>query len=201
MRGTLPGGDARPAGGRGSWPRSPAMPDQRDRRRGPGRSAVRVVLADDSVLFREGLARLLADTASRWSARPATPTRCTRWSRGTTPDVVVTDIRMPPDQLQRRACWPRSGSAPSIPAWASWCCPSTSRPGRRSGCSRTRRSASATCSRTGCRTSRSSPTTVRRIARGGIGDRSRRWWRSCSAGGARTARWTSSPAGSATSSP
>ena len=37
---------------------------------------MRVVLADDSVLLREGIARLLEEPASRSSARPATPTSC-----------------------------------------------------------------------------------------------------------------------------
>jgi DNA-binding NarL/FixJ family response regulator len=47
---------------------------------------VRVVLAEDSVLLREGIARLLPRPASRSSARPATPrTCCARSTRATSP--------------------------------------------------------------------------------------------------------------------
>ena len=39
-----------------------------------GEMALRVVIADDSLLIREGVARVLADAGLRWSAGPATPT-------------------------------------------------------------------------------------------------------------------------------
>ena len=37
-------------------------------------AAMRVVLADDSILLREGIARLLEEAASTSSGSPATPT-------------------------------------------------------------------------------------------------------------------------------
>ena len=56
---------------------------------------MRVVVADDVMLVRSGLARLLATPGSRSSARRPTwtaPARCRRQR----PDVAIVDIRMPP---------------------------------------------------------------------------------------------------------
>ena len=60
-------------------------------------AAVRVVIAEDSVLLREGLARLLGRGRLRGGRRPsATASSCCARSASTTPDVVVADVRMPP---------------------------------------------------------------------------------------------------------
>ena len=60
----------------------------------PGPAALRIVLADDSVLLREGIARLLESAGSTWSARWTTRTT---WCAGCAkPDVAIVDIRMPP---------------------------------------------------------------------------------------------------------
>ena len=58
-------------------------------------AAVRVVIAEDQVLLREGLARLFATPATRWPPRSAMPT-ASRRGRGARPDLVVIDVRMPP---------------------------------------------------------------------------------------------------------
>jgi hypothetical protein len=48
---------------------------------GPASAAIRVILADDSVLFREGLARVLADNGFIVAGQRAMRAACTRrWS-------------------------------------------------------------------------------------------------------------------------
>ena len=59
-------------------------------------AAIRVVLADDSVLFREGLARLLADNGFVIAAQAGDADELHAAVHREAPDVVVTDIRMPP---------------------------------------------------------------------------------------------------------
>ena len=58
--------------------------------------AVRVVLADDSVLFREGLARVLADHGFVIVGQAGDANALCALVARDKPDVVVTDIRMPP---------------------------------------------------------------------------------------------------------
>jgi DNA-binding NarL/FixJ family response regulator len=57
---------------------------------------MRVVLADDSVLFREGTARLLAEAGFEVVGQADTAEDIVRIVRETMPDVAVVDIRMPP---------------------------------------------------------------------------------------------------------
>jgi DNA-binding NarL/FixJ family response regulator/class 3 adenylate cyclase len=57
---------------------------------------LRVVIADDAVLFREGVARLLGDAGFDVVDQAADAERLLRVVREARPDVVVTDIRMPP---------------------------------------------------------------------------------------------------------
>ena len=57
---------------------------------------MRVVLADDATLVREGLARLLADTGIDVVAQAATADELLAQVNKTKPDVAVVDIRMPP---------------------------------------------------------------------------------------------------------
>jgi DNA-binding NarL/FixJ family response regulator len=87
----------RQAGERGCWPRFPAMPEQAP---GPGPGpespAIRVVLADDSLLFREGLARVLADNGFTVVGQAGDAGGLHTVVAHEQPDVVVTDIRMPP---------------------------------------------------------------------------------------------------------
>jgi DNA-binding NarL/FixJ family response regulator len=57
---------------------------------------MRVVLADDDVLLREGLATLLERSGMTVVGRAGDAVDLVAAVRSTTPDVVVTDIRMPP---------------------------------------------------------------------------------------------------------
>jgi DNA-binding NarL/FixJ family response regulator len=56
----------------------------------------RVVLADDSVLFREGIARLLEETGFEVIAQCGTADDLLLKVRSYDPDVAIVDIRMPP---------------------------------------------------------------------------------------------------------
>jgi DNA-binding NarL/FixJ family response regulator len=57
---------------------------------------VRVVLADDSVLLREGIARLLEDAGFEVVGQAGDAEQLLLKVRSYTPDVAVVDIRMPP---------------------------------------------------------------------------------------------------------
>ena len=64
----------------------------------PGATPVRVVLADDSVLLREGVARLLDDAGFDVVAQSGNADDLLRHVAMHQPDVAVVDIRMPPTQ-------------------------------------------------------------------------------------------------------
>ena len=64
----------------------------------PGGTPVRVVLAEDSVLLREGIARLLEDAGFEVVAQSANGEDLMRHVAMHRPDVAVVDIRMPPTQ-------------------------------------------------------------------------------------------------------
>ncbi len=57
---------------------------------------MRVVIADDEMLLREGLARLLADAGVEVVGKAATADELLRRVELTRPDVAIVDIRMPP---------------------------------------------------------------------------------------------------------
>ena len=57
---------------------------------------MRVVIADDSVLFREGLARVLADGGFEVAEQVGDAEELREAVRRATPDVVIVDVRMPP---------------------------------------------------------------------------------------------------------
>lgn len=57
---------------------------------------MRVVIADDSVLLREGIGRLLADAGFEVVARCADADSLRRAVAALAPDVAIVDIRMPP---------------------------------------------------------------------------------------------------------
>jgi DNA-binding NarL/FixJ family response regulator len=58
--------------------------------------AVRVMVADDAVLFREGLVRVLADAGFQVTAQVGDAQELLHRVRQDPPDVCVVDIRMPP---------------------------------------------------------------------------------------------------------
>ena len=57
---------------------------------------MRVVIAEDSVLLREGLTRLLTEAGHEVAAVAGDAERFLRAVAEHTPDVVVVDVRMPP---------------------------------------------------------------------------------------------------------
>lgn len=59
-------------------------------------SRLRVVIADDAVLVREGIASLLADAGFDIAGQVGTAERLLEVVRDTRPDLAVVDIRMPP---------------------------------------------------------------------------------------------------------
>jgi DNA-binding NarL/FixJ family response regulator len=78
---------------------------------------MRVVLADDAVLLREGVARLLTEAGFDVVGQSSTADDLLLKVRSYSPDVAVTDIRMPPSQtdeglraaLEIRAAHPHVG--------------------------------------------------------------------------------------------
>ena len=64
----------------------------------PSSAALRVVLADDSVLLREGIARLLTDAGLEIVAQSGSGDDLLRHVAMHRPDVAIVDIRMPPTQ-------------------------------------------------------------------------------------------------------
>jgi DNA-binding NarL/FixJ family response regulator len=59
---------------------------------------VRVVIADDEALIREGLARLLEDAGFEIAGRCGDADALLRMVEARRPDVAIVDIRMPPNQ-------------------------------------------------------------------------------------------------------
>ena len=59
---------------------------------------IRVVLADDSVLLREGIARLLEDSGFEIVGQSGTAENLLLKVRSYKPDIAIVDIRMPPTQ-------------------------------------------------------------------------------------------------------
>lgn len=57
---------------------------------------MRVIVADDAVLFREGLVRILAEVGFEIVGQAADAPRLVELALRERPDVVVTDLRMPP---------------------------------------------------------------------------------------------------------
>ena len=57
---------------------------------------MRVVIADDSVLLREGLARVLAEAGIEIAAQVGDADALLRAVRDARPDVAIVDVRMPP---------------------------------------------------------------------------------------------------------
>jgi DNA-binding NarL/FixJ family response regulator len=78
---------------------------------------VRVILAEDSTLLREGLVRLLVEEGHEVVAAVGDAAALLAFTRREMPDVVVTDVRMPPTNtdeglraaLQIREQWPSVG--------------------------------------------------------------------------------------------
>ena len=59
---------------------------------------MRVILADDSTLFREGIARILTERGMDVIAQAATASELLELASTCTPNVAIVDVRMPPTQ-------------------------------------------------------------------------------------------------------
>jgi len=78
---------------------------------------MRVALAEDSVLLREGLARLLTDAGFEVIARCGDADELRSYLKADCPDVIVVDIRLPPTHtdeglraaIELRAAYPQLG--------------------------------------------------------------------------------------------
>ncbi|SCD75664.1 Response regulator receiver domain-containing protein [Streptomyces sp. di188] len=83
---------------------------------------MRVILAEDSVLLREGLVRLLAEEGHEVLAAVGDADRLLQAVAATPPDVVVADVRMPPTHTDEGLAGgpgdpprpPRSGGAGAL---------------------------------------------------------------------------------------
>ena len=64
---------------------------------------MRVVIAEDSVLMREGLARVLAEGGFEVAAQVGDAAALRSAVRRTAPDVAIVDVRMPPTQTDEGA--------------------------------------------------------------------------------------------------
>lgn len=108
------------------------------------RPAVRVVLADDSVLFREGLARVIAERGFDVIAQAGDAEELLAAVRREAPDVAVTDVRMPPTNSNEGLLAAQRIRA-EHPDVGVLVLSHYVEPGRRPGCSRTLQPGSATC--------------------------------------------------------
>ena len=105
---------------------------------------MRVAIAEDSVLLREGLTRILGDAGLDVVAAYDNADDLLRYVRSFPPEVAILDIRLPPthnDEGMRAALQIRE----RIPESESWCCRSTSSSAWRCNCCPNRPRASATC--------------------------------------------------------
>jgi DNA-binding NarL/FixJ family response regulator len=74
------------------------MPESGDiRTAGESNGSLRVLVADDSVLLREGLVRLLEEGGCEVVAQAGDAPELMRKVRAHKPDVAIIDVRMPPD--------------------------------------------------------------------------------------------------------
>ena len=91
-----------------------------------GGHPVQLVIAEDTVLLREGLAGLLEDAGHAWSRASATPKHCSRWWPSTSPSSRSSTCacRRP---TRTRAWWPPPRSAARTRARRCSYCHSTSR--------------------------------------------------------------------------
>ena len=67
---------------------------------------IRIALADDDVLLREGLARLLEGSGFDVVGQAGDAPELLELVRAQTPDVVIVDIRMPPTTRRRASRLP-----------------------------------------------------------------------------------------------
>ena len=86
---------------------------------------MRIVVAEDSVLFREGLVRLLGDLGHDVVAAVADSTALLAAARAHLPDLAVIDIRMPPGR-ESDGAHAAATIRRDMPEVGRFSCPSTS---------------------------------------------------------------------------
>ena len=129
---------------------------------------MRVVIADDSALLREGLARLLVESGVEVCATAADADGAgRRRAPATAPDVAIVDIRMPPTYTHEGAAAAVELRERAARTSACSCCRRRSRRTSPPSCSSGTPSGSATCSRTGSSTSQTLVDALHTIAAGG----------------------------------
>ena len=106
---------------------------------------MRVVIADDSVLLREGLARLLAEAGFEACALAGDAGALEAAVAEHRPDLALVDIRMPPTYTHEGAARRRRAPPEPGPSWASCCCRSRWRASTPPSWPGSTRSGSATC--------------------------------------------------------
>ena len=89
-------------------------------------TVTRVAIADDSVLFREGVARILGESGFEVIGIVGDVDSLVALVTADPPDVAVVDLRMPPD-FSDEGIQAAERSAGSPPVSACCCCRSTSR--------------------------------------------------------------------------
>ena len=127
---------------------------------------VRVVVAEDSVLLREGIARLLGERGFEVVGQAADAEDLLRKVGAHRPDIAIVDIRMPPT-TPTTACALRSRSAPSTPDTGVLVLSEYVEEAYALELVTDPRPGSGTCSRTGSPTSTRFLDAVRRVAAGG----------------------------------
>ena len=85
---------------------------------------LRIVLAEDQVLLRQGIARLLGDAGFEVVAEAGDAPDLLRKVAAHRPDVAIVDVQMPPDHDRRRPA--RGDRDPRAPSGASACSSSPS---------------------------------------------------------------------------
>ena len=132
---------------------------------------MRVVIAEDSVLLREGIARLLDDSGFDVCGQAGDAEDLLRKVDAHKPDVAVIDVRMPPthtDEGLRAAQRIRAGHPDTaVLVLSQYAEEAYALELLWSDCCRSRPRAPAICSRTASPMSRPSPTPCRRVAGGG----------------------------------
>ena len=106
---------------------------------------MRVVVADDSMLTREGIVRLLRDAGIEVVAEAEDADALLRHVGSARPDVAIVDIRMPPTHTDEGLVAVRRRSEPTIRRSARSSCPSTWNRATRCGSSRINRNGSGIC--------------------------------------------------------
>ena len=83
----------------------------------PAARPLRVILADDSVLIREGLTRLLQERGFHVVAQTDDAQRLLTLARTLNPDILIVDVRMPPTYTLEglKAAVSVRGSLPNLP--------------------------------------------------------------------------------------